>query len=138
MHFIFVIFFANDLQVDLVLTRNIALLLKQQSGISRIQQVSFQKKLALELIGTILELQLQLNCACQIMILIGNKDFGHLTFTWLLGYLATPTLKSYRLFNVHNLVPDHVGLSHVLVICCPSVIFLSWMGKGLLTRTVKA
>ena len=33
MHFIFVVFFANDLQVDLVLARNIALLLEQQSGI---------------------------------------------------------------------------------------------------------
>ena len=33
MHFIFVVFFANDLQVDLVLARNIALLLEQQCGI---------------------------------------------------------------------------------------------------------
>ena len=33
LHFIFVVFFANDLQVDLVLARNIALLLEQQSGI---------------------------------------------------------------------------------------------------------
>ena len=48
------------------------------------------------------------------MILIGNKDFGHLTDT--LEYLATPTLKSYRLLNVHNLLPDHIGLSHLLVL----------------------
>ena len=56
------------------------------------------------------------------MILIGNLDLGHFIDTQ--NYLTTSTPKSWSL---DNLLLDHVGLPHVLILAGN---FLGWMGRG--------